>query len=83
MARWMSLIALCALLGGCAAGIAAEGASVAASGKTLGDHVLDAATSQDCRLIEGAARTDRHICEQPNAPATQRDFKGVRSGNKF
>jgi hypothetical protein len=55
----------------------ADVASGAATGKTTDEHVLSAVTHKDCRVIESIARTDRKICEEPNSPATERDFKGI------
>src|SRR3954447_2440693 len=76
VSRWISVPA-CLLLCGCVLGLAAETASVGGTGKTIGDHVLDAATGKDCRLVEGVARSDRRACEDPGSPVTKRDFKGV------
>lgn len=56
-----------------AAGIA----STATTGKGLQDHALSAITGQDCRLLEGIFRANRHICEEPGSPATENDFRGV------
>lgn len=78
-----SLACLVVLLScsGCAlgaAGIAADvvaGASVATlavSGKGLGDQAISAAAGQDCRLLEGMVRSDRGICEAYRTAALQR-----------
>ncbi len=79
----------CALaLSGCATAVigsvtvsqisAAAGiASAATTGKGLQDHALSAITGQDCRLLEGIFRSNRHICEEPGSPATEHDFRGV------
>jgi len=75
---FVPLLAL--LTGGCALGVAATGASVAASGKTVTDHALDAATGKDCRLVQGASRSDRDVCEKPGSAATRKDFKGLGKG---
>ena len=71
------LAAACLMLSGCAAGVAATAASVGASGKTLTDHALDAVTGKDCRLVEGAARADRDVCEETGSAATAKDFRGL------
>ena len=74
------LVLLWLPLSGCAAGIAAEAVSVGGTGKTLGDHALDAATGKDCKLMEGAVRSDRKVCETSGSPATKRDVKGALNG---
>ena len=79
MVSWWISVPACLLLCGCVLGLAAETASVGGTGKTVGDHVLDATTGKDCKLVEGIARSDRHVCENPGSPATKRDFKGVSS----
>ena len=76
-----SLLAAVGLgVSGCAAGVVADAASMGASGKSLTDHTLDAATGKDCRLIAGATRADRDVCEAPGSAATKRDFKGLGGG---
>jgi len=76
------LPALLALaLSGCVAGVAADAASVGASGKSLTDHALDAATGKDCRVVEGVTRSDRDVCEARGSPATRRDYKGLGAGD--
>lgn len=47
------------------------------TGKGLGEHAMDMATGKDCRIIEGAFRADRDICEEKNSVATEDDFKGL------
>lgn len=82
---------LAAALSGCAAPIIggltlntlswiSTGASLVSTGltgKSLGDQALGVVTGEDCSLMEGALRSDRHICETPGSPATQKDFKGI------
>ncbi len=53
--------------------------STAATGKGLGEHAMDAATGQDCRVLEGLARDDRDLCERDGSPATEKDWKGLAS----
>jgi hypothetical protein len=67
------------LLAGCAAPavLAVGGASAIGTGKGLTDHALDAATGEDCSVVEGAVRADRKVCERPGSPATREDFDGV------
>jgi hypothetical protein len=57
--------------------LGADAASTAATGKGTTEHAHDMLTGKDCRIIEGVARTDRRVCEARDAPATERDFKGV------
>jgi len=64
-------------LSGCVAGVAAEAVSVGTTGKTLGDHALSATSGKDCKVLEGAVRSDRDVCEEPGSPATKRDAKGI------
>ena len=82
--RGPALACLLAVVGlgvsGCAAGVVADAASMGSSGKSLTDHALDAATGKDCRLISGATRADRDVCETPGSAATKRDFKGLGGG---
>ncbi len=76
------------LLAGCAAPIiggltvsqvmtAATVGSYLATGKGTGELALSIATGKDCRVLEGALRKDREICEDPQSPATAGDFKGL------
>ncbi len=76
------------LLAGCAAPIiggltvsqvmtAATVGSYLATGKGTGELALSVVTGKDCRLLEGALRKDREICEDPQSPATAEDFKGL------
>lgn len=51
--------------------------SAGLTGKGLGEHVLDVVTGKDCRLIEGALRDDRELCEEVGSSATKSDFKGL------
>ena len=51
--------------------------STGLTGKSLGDQALGAVTGDDCSMMEGVVRADRHICETPGSPATQKDFKGI------
>ena len=69
--------ALALSLGGCVPLLVADVASGAATGKTTDEHVLSAVTHKDCRVIEGIARADRKVCEEPGSPATEHDFKGI------
>jgi hypothetical protein len=64
-------------LGGCVPLLVADAASEAATGKTFGGHALSGITHKDCNVLEGALRADRKVCEEPGAPATEKDFKGV------
>jgi hypothetical protein len=57
--------------------LAADVASTAATGKGTTEHALDQMTGKDCRIIEGVVRSDRRLCEPWDAPATERDFKGL------
>ena len=69
-----------AVIGGITIGeisAAAGIASVSTTGKGLQDHALSAVTGQDCRLLEGIIRRNRHVCEEPGSPATEDDFRGV------
>lgn len=88
--RTLALILLAAPLaaGGCAAPVigsitvgqllgAASAVILATDGKGLSEVALDAATGQDCRVLEGALREDREICEVPGSSATRDDFKGM------
>lgn len=74
--------------GGCAAPVigsitvghllgAASAVIMATDGKGLSEVALDVATGQDCRVLEGALREDREICEVPGSSATRDDFKGM------
>ena len=54
-------------------------ASTAATGKGLGDHAMDAATGQDCRMIDSVIRDDRKLCEPKDSPALEKDWKGLAS----
>lgn len=56
---------------------AASAVVMATDGKGLSEVALDAATGHDCRLLEGALREDREICEIPGSSATRNDFKGM------
>ena len=58
-------------------------ATTAVSGKGVGDLALDAATGQDCRILESTFRTDRELCEDTDSPATKRDFRGLSSIAEF
>ena len=51
--------------------------STAVSGKSLNEYALDALTGKDCRFLDGVLRADREICEQPGAPSTGEDFRGL------
>jgi len=69
-----------AVIGGITIGeisAAAGIASVSTTGKGLQDHALSAVTGQDCRLLEGIIRRNRHVCEEPGSPATEDDFRGI------
>jgi hypothetical protein len=76
------LAAFSLALQGCIPLLVADAASVGASGKSMGEHALSAVAGKDCRVVEGAARADRKICEEHGAPATERDFKGVKRDDK-
>jgi len=47
------------------------------SGKGLGEHALDVATGQDCRILDAIFRKNRALCEPKNSVATEGDFKGL------
>jgi hypothetical protein len=49
----------------------------AVNGKGLVEDGVDLATGKDCRVLEGAVRDDRKICEPRGSPATKKDFKGI------
>ena len=51
--------------------------STAVSGKSLSEYTLDALTGKDCRFLDGVLRADREICEEPGAPSTGDDFRGL------
>ena len=88
--RALALILLAVPLaaGGCAAPVigsitvghllgVASAVVMATDGKGLSEVALDAATGHDCRVLEGALRDDREICEVPGSSATRDDFKGM------
>jgi len=52
-------------------------ASIAVTGKGLGEHGLDLVTGKDCRILEGLLRDERELCEDRDSVATQDDFRGV------
>ena len=90
----MKIVPAALLLSGCAAPVLgaltlnhimtmASVVTTAASGKGVGDLALDAATGQDCRMLESTFRTDRELCEDTDSPATRRDFKGLSSVAAF
>jgi len=54
-------------------------ASSVLTGKSFGEHAMDVATGDDCRLFEAVVRTDRKFCEPQGSPQTEDDFKGVRT----
>jgi hypothetical protein len=56
--------------------LAADAVSATTTGKAATDHALDAVSGKDCRVIEGASRADRRVCEDTGAQATARDLKG-------
>ncbi|MBI3708847.1 MAG: SPOR domain-containing protein [Proteobacteria bacterium] len=51
--------------------------STGLTGKGLGEHALDLATGDDCRIVETLLRDDREFCETRNSAATEKDFKGL------
>jgi hypothetical protein len=51
--------------------------STAATGKGFSEYAMDAATGQDCRIVEGIVRADRHVCERWGSPASRKDWKGL------
>ena len=57
--------------------VATEVAPRAINGKGLVEDGADVVTGKDCRVIEGAVRDDRKICETRNSRATTKDFKGL------
>jgi hypothetical protein len=57
-------------------------ASTATTGKGLTDHALSYATGKDCNLVESVLRKDRKLCETPDSPEAQKDFKGLFKDNK-
>ena len=74
---WAALSVCALLLSGCAVGVVADIVSVGTSGKSVMDHVLDAATGKDCNLFQGVSRSDRDVCEPRESDATKHDFKGL------
>jgi len=73
-------------IGGCAgivvAGIPVDFATTevlprAVNGKGLLEDGADAVTGKDRRVIDGAVRDSRKICETRGSPATKKDFKGA------
>jgi len=52
-------------------------ASSVLTGKSFGDHAMDVATGDDCRLFEAVVRIDRKVCEPAGSPETRKDYKGV------
>jgi len=54
-------------------------ASSLLTGKSFGEYAMDAATGDDCRLLEAVVRTDRKFCEPKGSPQTADDYKGVRT----
>ena len=74
---WAALSVCAFLLSGCAVGVVADIVSVGTSGKSVMDHVLDAATGKDCSLFQGVSRSDRDVCEPRESDATKHDFKGL------
>lgn len=68
------------IVGGLTLSEVSTGASLVSTGltgKSLGDKALGAVTGEDCSVMEGVMRNDRHVCETPGSPATQKDFKGL------
>jgi len=55
----------------------ASATTMTVEGKGAAEVALDLATGKDCRMMEGAMREDRAICEKKGSPATEEDFKGV------
>lgn len=53
--------------------------STAATGKGLSEHAMDAATGQDCRIIDSIIRKNRKLCERKDSPALEKDWKGLAS----
>jgi len=74
---WAALSVCAFLLSGCAVGVVADIVSVGTFGKSVMDHVLDAATGKDCNLFQGASRSDRDVCEPRESDVTKHDFKGL------
>ena len=94
VSTFMVIVPAAMLLSGCAAPVlgaltlnhimtVASTATMATSGKGLGDLALDAVTGRDCRVLESTFRTDRELCEDTGSPATKRDFKGLYSVAEF
>lgn len=54
-------------------------ASSVVTGKSFGEHAMDVATGDDCRLLESVVRTERKFCEPIGSPQTADDFKGIRT----
>ncbi len=80
IAFWVSGCAAPVVLGGLTVNEILTGFSLTStlfSGKSLGEHALDAVSGRDCRFLEGVLRQDRALCEEPNSAATERDFKGL------
>jgi hypothetical protein len=74
---WTTLSVCAFLLSGCAVGVIADIVSVGTFGKSVMDHVLDAATGKNCNLFQGVSRSDRDVCEPRESDATKHDFKGL------
>ena len=53
--------------------------ATAATGKGLGEHAMDVATGQDCRVFEAMVREDREVCEPKDSPELEKDWKGLAS----
>jgi len=54
-------------------------ASTVLTGKSFGDHAMDVATGDDCRLFEAVVRIDRKVCEPSGSLETRKDYKGVNT----
>jgi hypothetical protein len=54
-------------------------ASSVLTGKSFGDHAMDVATGDDCRLFESVVRVDRKVCEPAGSLETKKDYKGVNT----
>ena len=52
-------------------------ASSLITGKSFGEHAMDIATGQDCRILESVLRPDRKICEPVGSVTTSVDYKGI------
>jgi hypothetical protein len=82
MERWLALIVVPLVAGGCVptavvvASYAADGASYVATGKTVSDHGISAATMRDCSLLR-VVKSEAICSDAPSeTPAPFEDRRG-------